>query len=447
MALTLTVLLGLYLGLVEVVRENTLRLETECITDIGMNSVLAEYHRELLRQYGLLYIDSSYGTDCPSFYNTEAHLREYIQKNMEFGNDDAGVYLDLLEMEPEVVEIQSVMLATDNGGCNLRKQAVKVQEYRGGVAMLDELNAWITVIEEKDLLDDQMEEELERVEAQLNVLKERKPLQESLWFATPVEKEAEDVFTDRKKGIGVWISDLLTEISSKQVDPEEYVSARKEAGKMNQGNIEYEHDMTMYERIAFQEYLLEHVGNYRKCKEGTLLDYQIEYLLFGEAIDGNNLIKTTAAICGIREAANMIYVFGDAEKRTVAKSVASGISTMLFAPETEPILENAILIIWSCVESVQDVMDLLNGESVPLIKGLTAEMPELQYEDYLRILLYFSDLQDITYRFMDIVEMDIRQTDGNECFRMDGCIEYLEAKVQVQSSYGKTYTLYHAKGY
>ena len=63
LSLCLAVLLSLCLTLIDGVRRNGARLEIECITDIGMHSIMAEYHRELMRQYNLFAIDSSYGTD------------------------------------------------------------------------------------------------------------------------------------------------------------------------------------------------------------------------------------------------------------------------------------------------------------------------------------------------------------------------------------------------
>ena len=87
---TLTIILSLCLVLVEGTRQNTIRLETECIVDIGLNSVLAEYHREVLERYNLFFIDSSYGTDYPSFYNTEAHLRTYLEKNVSL-QEELGI--------------------------------------------------------------------------------------------------------------------------------------------------------------------------------------------------------------------------------------------------------------------------------------------------------------------------------------------------------------------
>ena len=50
LALVMSVLLSLCLALIEGARSKAVMLEAECVVDIGMNSVLAEYHRELFHQ-------------------------------------------------------------------------------------------------------------------------------------------------------------------------------------------------------------------------------------------------------------------------------------------------------------------------------------------------------------------------------------------------------------
>ena len=45
LTLTLTLILSLCLALIEGVRQNAIFLEAECVTDIGLNSIFAEYHR------------------------------------------------------------------------------------------------------------------------------------------------------------------------------------------------------------------------------------------------------------------------------------------------------------------------------------------------------------------------------------------------------------------
>jgi hypothetical protein len=45
LALTLGVMISLCLALIEGCRYRGICLETECVMDIGMDSILAEYHR------------------------------------------------------------------------------------------------------------------------------------------------------------------------------------------------------------------------------------------------------------------------------------------------------------------------------------------------------------------------------------------------------------------
>ena len=74
LALVMTVMISLYLVLIEGVRYNAIRLEAECVAQIGLSSVLAEYHRELLDRYNLFAVDSSYGTAHAGSSNVEQHL-------------------------------------------------------------------------------------------------------------------------------------------------------------------------------------------------------------------------------------------------------------------------------------------------------------------------------------------------------------------------------------
>ena len=71
----------------------------------------------------------------------------------------------------------------------------------------------------------------------------------------------------------------------------------------------------------------------------------------------------------------------------------------------------------------------------------------LSYEDYLRVFLALMNRQDKVMRSLDIVEMDIRQTDGNEYFRIDQCISYLQAGFGFSDAGGRDYVFDRAFGY
>ena len=69
------------------------------------------------------------------------------------------------------------------------------------------------------------------------------------------------------------------------------------------------------------------------------------------------------------------------------------------------------------------------------------------YQDYLRFFLSQKSEKELLYRFMDLCEMDIRITPGNEYFQMDGCLDMVKAKVNVSSGYGKGYEITRTYGY
>lgn len=68
LSLVTGVLLSLILTMVEGVRLHTMRAQTECVMDMAMDSALAEYHRELLEQYDLFFIDMKYLPLNPPVY-------------------------------------------------------------------------------------------------------------------------------------------------------------------------------------------------------------------------------------------------------------------------------------------------------------------------------------------------------------------------------------------
>lgn len=49
------------------------------------------------------------------------------------------------------------------------------------------------------------------------------------------------------------------------------------------------------------------------------------------------------------------------------------------------------------------------------------------------MFLYMEDRQELLLSMMDVMEMDIRKTDYNENFRMDGCISGFKTAVKFES--------------
>ena len=56
LALTFGVLLSLLLAVIEGARRSTVRMHIECCADMALDSVLTQYHREMLNQNDLFFI-------------------------------------------------------------------------------------------------------------------------------------------------------------------------------------------------------------------------------------------------------------------------------------------------------------------------------------------------------------------------------------------------------
>ena len=171
LALVLAVMLSLYLALIEGVRSNAIRLEAECVTDIGLNSVMAEYHRELLNRYNFFAVDSSYGTARAGSSNVEQHLQHYMNRN--FSMEDVFLsgllYKDFIALEAGDTEVTSVSILTDGKGEVFRKRAVEAVKDDVGITTLENLRNWLDVVKSNGLDEREIAAEKEVLDEQLAV--------------------------------------------------------------------------------------------------------------------------------------------------------------------------------------------------------------------------------------------------------------------------------------
>ncbi len=470
-ALCLSIILSLCLTLIDGARRNCARMEVECVTEIGLQSILAEYHRELMRQYNLFAVDASYGTAVCSKTNTEEHLRYYLERNL--GYEDLFLsgfwHKDFPALFVKQAELKRVSILTDYGGAVFRRRAAEAIEADVGLELLQKLQDWMQVMEVNGLEEGtqaqdkkELDEEIDSYDGMTVEIKENE------WEILDISNPTDGLEEKRRKGILKLVLEDEEELSQKVLNLENLIGSRLQLGQVNSGNVEITEQSDaeqLIERFFFQEYLLRYMGRYGTEKEGAALDWQIEYLIAGNESDADNLRSVANRICAVREAANAIYLLTDETKMSEIRMAAELVCTIITLPELIPLLEAAILLGWAYAESVYDVKSLLAGGRIPLLKddeswhyGLTAalegELQEetqegegLSYEDYLRIFMMFADMDTITARAMDMVEADIRKTSGNTAFRLDGCYDYVEAYIQIGSRHGYEYEITRQKGY
>lgn len=467
LSLSLSLILSLVLTLIEGARISAVRMKFECAADIGMNAVLAEYHRELLEQYDLLFVDTSYGGSAPSIANTEEHLRNYMQKNLQ-PQRKGGFRLvrDFLDMSVSGVEITEYSIASDADGDVLKRQISDyMADYPVG-SILEKISGNIVQVNDAQMESRDVAGERESYQAQIDEIGlPEEEVEEGVFEEVPLDNPADAANATRSIGVLNLVVDDIESISTVKTELSQYISHRS----LIQGSgvcQEAAEISGAVNDILFLAYLFEKCGYYGNLKEDSLLQYQIEYIIAGKDTDWQNLEQVAKRLLRWREVSNVLYILSDGGKVAEAEAVALALTAVMLLPAlTEPV-KYTILYAWAYVESLQDVKTLLNGGRVPIYKtaadwktgidsiknvkgSLTNEDSGrgLNYKEYLEVMLFLTNDHDRTFRAMDIMEMDIRKTPGNSNFRLDGCFDTYRAHLSVTSGFGYSYEMERLYGY
>lgn len=471
MSLTLSILLSLVLVLVEGIRRNTVRVETECVMEIGMDSILAEYNRELFEQFNLFAIDCSYGTNQALAETVTDHLQHYLNQNFSMENIFLHdfFYRDFMGIQVENTLFVRGKLLTDDGGYAFRKAAVDAIKDDSYLGLFAEIKDWMQKLEAKGLLDSDFEER--RTEAGQTVQQEwNRSLEQNSEldvgsFESPV-KELDEI---QRKGILSYVVDDMEQLSTQKIQQESLIGARMKNNQCRSGNWQEDNCVEgegTLDEFLFRQYLLKYLGCYGNEKEEGAASYQVEYLIGGNAVDVDNLKVVVQRICLIREAANLMYLVKDEEKCAEAELMATLIALAVQQPELADPLKAVILLGWAYGESLYDVKTLLAGGRIPLLKEKdswhyslekalypsnkevgSGQNTGMTYSDYLTIFLLLTDTEILSIRAMDMVEADIRLSPGNGNFRLDACYDAVECRVDIRSSHGYQYRITRQKQY
>ena len=468
LTLSLTLILSLVFTVIEGARISAIRMKFECVADIGMNSVLAEYHRELLEQYNLLFVDMSYGGSTANIGNTEAHLKSYMQKNFQA---EGGLYgamdvRDFLAMSADNVHIGEYSIASDDQGAVLKRQVTDyMSEYPVG-AILEKINLGVSEIDSYSLETRDVGSERARYEAEIDEIGlPVEEVEEGVYEEVPLNNPADAANATRSSGVLNLVLDNPSAVSAVKINADDYISHRSCMQGTGMG-AEAAVVSGKPDELVFQIYLFEKCGYYGEEMEKSLLKYQIEYILAGKNVDWQNLEYVASRLLRWREVANVIYILSDSAKIAEAKAAAAALAAVLACPALLEPVAYTILFAWAYVESLQDVKTLLAGGRVPIMKtaadwktginsltgvreSLSADSGGrgLNYKEYLQIMLFLQDREDRTFRAMDIMEMDIRRTPGNARFRMDACFDTYQADMSVSSRFGYAYEMTRVYGF
>jgi hypothetical protein len=423
--------------------------------DMSMNGIFAEYNREMLKQYDLFFIDTAYGTGMTTEELTENHLLDYMNTNFDTGAS-IPLKMDLTALRATSADISNASYATDGQGAVFRYQIDRLMKTKYGLGLVkrDDYSSYDVDQLIRSGLDyeDQKDKCEEEVNGLLEEINENRTDEEG---DIVIDNPAEGVGRISESNILAYALKDIGSISNIAINNSNYVSERKYSDGAGL-RTDQESPDNLVSRMFFEKYIFEKCGHFGKEKEGSLLGYQVEYLLAGKESDTDNLETVARNIFLMRYGINMVCLFNCPEKRNEAQTIAAVAALICECPDLEKPLTQLILLAWGYAESANDLRLIFEGDGVPMAKsddswnmslldliGLRWHLGKNvsgatgpKYNEYLYMMVAVRNKDVLTKRLMNICEMDVRKAEGSSSFRMDRLLYQGDMEVNVSSGYG-----------
>lgn len=441
-------------ALLESARVHGLNTYVNMKTQLGLESVCAAYQPQLWEEYHLLYLDGAYGKAEFSMENVTEDLKQQINENLDTGL--GHVYgMDLFQISLTQAEPNHYQLATDGQGSVFLRH---VSEY-----MKDHLpQEMAAIIHERYMQGEEVEDtngaknSVEDADLAIREAKAEQEKGETETAAPEVLAETEEVVNPldivlelkRNTILGMVVQDIAA-VSTKKTDLSEGLQKRE----FRQENAVDAGESKWYERILVLEYADQYFSDFTQPEEEHAFTYELEYLLCGKEEDKANLEGAVNRLLLLREAANVTHILADRQKLNEALILANVLAGFTGNPAVIKVVQIGIVAAWAYMESIQDIRALLQGDKIALIKNKeqwtvntdnlldsfqsSAKAKNctngLTYQDYLKQLLFLMKTKDLAYRMMDVMEQNIRLTEGFGNFRMDYMISDMTYSMQYEA--------------
>jgi hypothetical protein len=435
-ALTLMLVASFLFALLEAGRVNGLQEWVEMTSELGLESVCAEYQPGLWEGYHLLCLDGAYGGDAFSMEQVSTSLRNRLEKNLEPAEYGTNFFaLEITEVAPMQYQV-----LTDEDGAVFLKRIADYMQTRLPEELAEKLYDSYQrqqEIEESESVEDCVETASTALEeARAAALESTGEAVGEVPSADALENPLEIAQEIKRNAILGMVVEDVGKISGKQIDGTQTLLKRT----CNQGNATAEEGkVTLVEKVLVLEYLDNYFPDYVAAEEEHPLSYEMEYVLCGKDSDRENLEGAVKHLLRLREAANIIHIVADSEKRTQAQVLAEALAGFTMNTGVIRAVQLGIIAAWSYMESIQDVRALLQGDRIALIKSKeqwTLQLGNLlesfratskalscenglTYQEYLKGLLLLKKEKVLAYRMMDMMEQRMRTAEGYTDCRMD----------------------------
>lgn len=389
----------------------------------AMESVFAEYQKELLEEYEIFALDTG--------YETSQYGEDMVIRRLE--------YYGAQNMEHQVRRIQYL---TDHGGRAFYEQVAAYMEQQYGIDLVKEQVGMTDIWKKQD------EQIIEYEQTGKTEQEHLEQLLEEQAGELPSEDNPIAYVEELKKSpILSLVMPEDRQVSEKKIALASMVSERQR----NQGYGDFS-DVTpeagTVDHLLFGRYLSDHFGHAVSEEDKGAMDYELEYLLAGKESDRENLEAVVNQLLLFRFVPNYMHLQGSSTKKAEAEAMALTLCSLLAVPAITQAAAQVILLAWAYGECLMDVRALLNKGKVPLMKneeswqlslsdllklGQDKSLNDgqdtgsgLTYEEYLRILLFLEKKEALGMRALDLIENNLRTKHGLTSFRADQCVSKME---------------------
>ncbi|MBP5266264.1 MAG: hypothetical protein J6Z06_05525 [Lachnospiraceae bacterium] len=449
MGVTTGIILSLVFSLVEVVHLKSLGQEKEILSQLGAESVLADYNRPLWTDYGILAMDAGYGDSKFQKAAVENRALSYVEDNS---------HNSLLSLSATGVDLKAYTLLSDHDGRAFLKEAAMAELYGIPTELLQQETGMCEQMESDAANDVSMEDLLNNAQSSLDEAQSiREETSESAsagqtgaTVSEPVENPILKVKEWKANGVLAQVLPSDVSISGGTLSDQRPSKRILQVGTSDVPTIR------AMDRVLYGLYLRDHLQNYTHPKHHDGLAYEWEYILNGKSSDEENLRLTVEKLLGLREVQNFIAIQRIQQCQLAAEATATALVGFTGNPAIIKGVKQGILAAWAYMESVLDVRTLLSGGKVAFVKtgdDWTSDIANLgacfdvntkakqseggiSYEAYLVAFTYLESEARIGQRCLDVVEAAICANPGYEHCRVDN----LMVKGQFVFSYEGTPT-------
>lgn len=436
LTLLFSIMSALTLTVIESARNQATRIQVERVMQTAIHSCFSEYNQDLLTYYELFAIDSSYRRESGDVESIREHLKDYANAN--FKSDEADDYSDWLELSTEDVVLNQYELISDRDGGPMRAQ---IAEYMSGNGPYPSIS---------------------KLTATGNYMKCRDDSAFISGFADALEHVGDIESNPAQTIFNIAISgDILSYVTPYGYNFLTVSSDCASRRMLKKGTCSGGREETIDE-LLFNSYISDRFSNCLNPSDHSYMQAEREYIIAGNLSEADCIRECASWLLAQREDKNLPAM----ETNEEVLYETEELSILLCGEEGEKqyYVQRSLIYAWTYVESLLEVCRVYNGGAADISSGI--DSPRIPLEELLDFEAYLDtqggygmdydsilagmamNVDSVTKlkRCMDIMEMNMRYL-GHAGFRIDGCVTYFKAHMNVRSEYGHDCEITREYGY